>query len=130
VYVAGGTVTLSGDILGLPPGATYSGFSVNNVAQGGAPSPNGGGVWGDGNGGALYVAGGNATLTNDSVISNLADGWDVALGSYTGGIFIASGATVSLDSFTVNNTYGNSTYSEGYGMGGNTQIVGTYTLLS
>jgi hypothetical protein len=129
VYVAGGTVTLSGDILGQPPSVTNNGFPANNTAQAGAPSENGGGMWGNGNGGALYVAGGSATLTDDSVISNLADGWDFILGSYTGGIFIASGATVSLDSFTVNNTYGNSTYSEGYGMGGNTQIVGTYTLL-
>jgi hypothetical protein len=130
VYVAGGTVTLSGDTLGQPPSDTNNGFPANNTAQAGAPYPGGGGVWGNGNGGALYVAGGNATLTNDSVISNLADGWDVGLGSYTGGIFIASGATVSLDSFTVNNTHNNSTYSEGSGgVYGYAQIVGTYTLL-
>jgi hypothetical protein len=119
VYVAAGTVTLSADTL------------ESNTAQGGLPYSNGGeaGQYGNGNGGALYVAGGNATLTNDYVISNLANGYDVA--NCTGGIFIASGASVSVDSFTVKNIYGNSTYSAAFkSYVQDPQILGTYVLLT
>jgi hypothetical protein len=127
VYVAGGTVTLSADTLGNTPGGGGGGAGGNR-ALGSAPYEVG--LYGNGNGGALYVAGGNVALTNDYVIGNLADGDDY-LGSYTGGIFIASGATVSLDSLTLYGTTLNTTYREA--TGGyvyDSQIVGTYTLLS
>jgi hypothetical protein len=125
VYVAGGTVALSSDTFG-----TTSGFvtpTVENAAQiGGDPK---GSTYGNANGGALYLAGGNVTLANNYVTSNLADGSGY-VGSYTGGIFIASGATVSIDPFTVANTFQNVSYSEVYGRYlADSQIVGTYILL-
>jgi hypothetical protein len=126
VFVAGGTVTLSADTLGNTPAG--GGGAGGNWALGSAPYEVG--LYGDGNGGALYVAGGVVTLTNDYVIGNQADGYDY-LGSYTGGIFIASGATVSLDSLTLYGTNLNTTYSEARGSYVyDPQIVGTYTLLS
>jgi len=134
VYVAGGTVTLSADVFGT---TSYFGPPpIENTAYGG-DDRKGSGLYGNGNGGALYVAGGSVTLTNDYVISNQAAGYEYPTGGpYTGGIFIASGATVYLDAFTVNNTYQNSTYTDLLGGGfGNpelwdNQIVGTYILLS
>jgi hypothetical protein len=127
VYVAGGTVTLSGDTLGDPAdGININGGPTENAAQGGFnEQPR---IYGNANGGALYVAGGRVTLTNDSVINNLADGADYLGGPYTGGIFIAPAATLSLDSATV--IYSNTTYSEYMGgLAYDPQIVGTYTLL-
>lgn len=60
-------------------------------------------------GGGLYVAGGTVTMQTDSVN-----------GSWSGGgIFIASGATVYLDSSTVANTVNNSDFN----------IDGTYSPL-
>jgi hypothetical protein len=107
VYVAGGTVTLSGDTFGL---ANFGGSPVN-VAEAG----NGGVA----RGGAICVAGGSVTLTNDYVQSNLAESPQSLVYPQGGGIFIASGATVYLDSFTVNNTFGNTP----------DNIHGTYNLL-
>jgi len=48
------------------------------------------------------VAGGSATLSNDTVESNRAGYYGAG-----GGIYIASGATVYIDSFTVTNTIDN-----------------------
>ncbi|HBI45295.1 MAG TPA: hypothetical protein DDY78_20955 [Planctomycetales bacterium] len=109
VCVAGGTATLTND--------TFS----SNVAQGGqggaAYSAPGNG--GNGFGGALEVSGGTVSLTSSTVSRNTAQGG--ALGTSQigglgethagegegGGLYIASGATVYLDSFTVKNTKGN-----------------------
>jgi hypothetical protein len=124
VYVAGGTVKMSADIFGTS--ASFASQTTENIAEGGA---NTSGQFGTGNGGALYVAGGSVTLTNDYVISNLAEGDE--FGPYTGGIVIASGATVSIDSFTVANTNNNYTYEIGANLYllSQQQIVGTYMLL-
>jgi hypothetical protein len=82
---------------------------------------------GDGYGGAVYVAGGSVTLTNDYIqgnyVENLGNPDGAAFGDhggYGGGIFIASGA-VYIDSFTLNNTTAN------FSNGGN--IWGPYHLL-
>jgi len=79
VYVAGGTVSLSGDTVDSNSASYYSAVS----------------------GGGLYIAAGTVTLTNCTVASNTANG-------YGGGIYIASGATVYIDPFTlahvINNT--------------------------
>ena len=76
-------------------------------------------------GGGLYVAGGTVTLASDTLASNNANqggGLYVAAGTVTltnctvqanaaagsgGGVYIASGATVYLDSFTVADTADN-----------------------
>ena len=109
VYIAAGTVTMSGDTFG-----TVNGFvsgATGNSAQGGY-----GNVFhpGDGYGGAVYVAGGSVTLTNDTIrgnyVADLAnpDGASFGdYGGYGGGIYIASRATVYIDTFTVNHTVGN-----------------------
>jgi hypothetical protein len=114
VYIAAGTVTLSGDSLGYQS-ATF-----------GVP-PNSAEGWGvvpgdNGYGGALYVAGGSVTLTNDYVQGNAAFDLNSTayLGPNGGGMFIASGATLYLDSFTWGQTTGNSP----------NNIWGGYTLLS
>ena len=70
--------------------------------------------------GGLYVAGGTVTLTKGTVESNFVNG------GYGGGLFIAKGATVYLDSFTVANTINNTDSS---GLNGPTaNIDGTYIL--
>ena len=62
-----------------------------------------------GYGGGIYVgysgsAGGTTvTLTNSTVRRNEADG----IGDQGGGIFIAAGAVLSLDEFTLSETVGN-----------------------
>jgi hypothetical protein len=112
VYVAGGNVTLSGDVLGEVDGNLAGG----NVAT--DPS-------GDAYGGGLCVAGGTVTLTNDTVQNN-----EVLFGQRGegGGIFIASGAAVYLDSFTQSNTINNFWYDGNDGYSEN-DIWGPYTLL-
>jgi hypothetical protein len=116
VYVAAGTVTLSGDSLGMQSATGGVGVPGNSAeGWGSLPGDNG-------YGGALYVAGGSVTLTNDYVQGNTAfDNQGTGyVGPNGGGIFKASGATVYLDSFTVNNTTNNSP----------NDIRGGYTLLS
>src|SRR5262249_37842298 len=100
IYVAAGHVSLSNDTV------TANGIRVGGLA---ANTPLGGG---------LYVAGGTVTMRNDAVSSNSS-----ILG---GGIFIATGATVYLDSFTVNNTTGNGDL----GLQIISNIAGTYILLT
>lgn len=119
IYVAAGTVTLSGDTVGGPAG--IENLNEQNIAQGGSS--------GNGYGGGLYLAGGSVTLTNDVVENNQAEG-NNAYGPYGGGIYIASGATVYLDSFTVNNTYNNTSHSTAYQQSYNDNIFGAYILLS
>ena len=108
IDVAGGTVTLNFVDL------------LSNTAQGGlGGSPSDGlgpsGSSGDAVGGGLSVGGGAVKLTNDTLTNNqvLSSGLP---GGFTAGsdIYIASGATVYLDAFTVAHT-------------GN--IYGTYILL-
>jgi hypothetical protein len=102
LYVAAGKVTLSGDTLGL---YSSTGFVLGNTAEGFGVQPGDNGY-----GGALYVAGGSVTLTNDYIQGNTAldNQGTPYLGPNGGGIFIASGATVYIDSFTVGKTLGNS----------------------
>jgi hypothetical protein len=116
IYVARGSLTMNADRV------------ESNTAQGGKAAPQGTGgysFWfsGFGYGGGLCVAGGSVTLTNDTVDHNVA-GDDQLPHGYGGGIFIGSGATVYLDSFTVANTYSNTTYTP-WGP----DIYGTYILL-
>jgi hypothetical protein len=74
-----------------------------------------GGMGGEAFGGGLYAGGGALTLTNDAVSGNEAlegvqpgNTFPGLVGPTAGGgIEIASAATVSLDSFTVNNTTNN-----------------------
>jgi hypothetical protein len=107
LYVAGGTVTIANDTVA----SNWAGYGTNNT-------PNVGTVVYSGYGGGLNVAGGTVTLTNDTVESNLA--------GYGGGIYIASAATVYLDSFTVANTINNT---DSTGTNGSTaNIDGTYSL--
>ena len=102
VYVAAGTVTLSGDALGMYSATNYV---PGNVAEGYGIQPGDNGY-----GGAIYVAGGSVTLTNDYIEGNTASDYQgtAYLGPEGGGIFIASGATVYLDSFTYGAMTGNS----------------------
>jgi hypothetical protein len=109
VCVLAGTVTLSGDSLGGPQG--NNGAVDQNVAAAGvsAYGPNYG--HGYGYGGGLCVLGGTVTLTNDVVENNTA-GWLNSWGgfweyAYGGGIYVASGATISIDFFTQAHTFFN-----------------------
>ena len=112
---------------------------VSNVVQGGTGGySNGGGAYG-GNafGGGLYVGGGTVTLTNDTVTGNAATGGYGGAGNFPttphdgaaggAGIYIASGAKVSLDSYTVANTTSNYDYSDGFSK--EDDIDGSYTLV-
>jgi hypothetical protein len=109
VYVASGTVTMNADTIGNPPfdpvTGAYTGAKANF-----ASGP--GGVFGRGYGGGAYMAGGTVTLANDKIIYNTA--------YIGGGVDIASGAKVYLDSFTKTNTYLNA----------GINIYGTYTLFA
>ena len=101
VYLASGSATLSGDTI------------ANNTVSGGPGGSSDLRSHGEGFGGGLCVAGGSATLSNDTVESNTSD----AAG---GGIYIASGATVYIDSFTVTNTINNTDHS---GLNGSTANI-------
>jgi hypothetical protein len=115
VYVAGGTVNLTSAVLS------------NNTALGGG----GGstdccpGAGGDGQGGGLYVAGGTVSLRTDMVTSNTAqEGFGLGpSASYGGGMYIAAGATVYLDAFTLAHTSNNTANID-------PDISGSYILLS
>jgi hypothetical protein len=87
----------------------------NNTAVAGANAINAPGFSGPAGGGGIYINSGTATLSNDTVEYNTG-GWlqTNAHGStttiyvyYNGGIDIASGATVYLDTFTVDHTINN-----------------------
>lgn len=107
VYVAAGTVTMSGDTVGS--GAQGFNSLVPNVARSAGFNPS--------YGGGICVAGGTVTLTEDTIHDNSAGG-NGSMG-HGGGIYIAPGATVDLDSFTLAHAVGNHP----------SNIVGTYTLL-
>ena len=120
VYVAAGTVTMNADTVGNPSGASGA---KSNMAQGGGGS-------GVGYGGGICVAGGTVTLTNDTIEYNWAAGTGVngafepapTPAGHGGGIFISSGASVSIDPFTLAHTILNTSFR-------NINIDGTYTLL-
>jgi hypothetical protein len=99
VYVASGTVTMSGDKLG--PLNVYAG----NYALAGGYYPHSGRA----EGGGLCVAGGSVTLTNDQISGNEVFGQDAYLHPYGQGkgIFIAPSAQVYLDWSTRNDKQGN-----------------------
>jgi hypothetical protein len=98
VYVASGTVTMSGDKLG-----PLSYFIDGNYAAAGGYYPH----VGKAQGGGLCVAGGSVTLTNDQISGNAAFGQNGVQFGQGPGIFIAPGATVYLDVSTRSNTVGN-----------------------
>ena len=99
--VAGGTVTLANDTV-----ECNSAYGAN------------------GYGGGLYVAGGTVTLYQRHGGMAIRNGDVPARRRTAAGIFIASGATVYLDSFTVANTINNT---DSTGLNGSTaNIDGTY----
>jgi hypothetical protein len=135
IYVASGTVTLSSDTLssnvayqaGSGAGGALciaGGFvsvldcSMNdNLAQASGPiiPPH----WAEG--GAVFVAGGTVTMRDDSITGNSANGRARGIG---GGLYIRSGATVYLDSFTVANIVDNTASTS------NNDLYGSYTLIT
>jgi hypothetical protein len=112
VYVAGGTANITNTTFGLNVASSFGGGesfgSALYVAAGQVILAST--TVSDNNsydvGGGVYVAGGTVTLTNDTVQNN----------TY-GGFYIASGATVYIDAFTLANTIDN---------GNGVNIVGTY----
>lgn len=128
VYVAGGTVTLSADAT-APIGYAAG---TENVVSGGFGD--GIGQHGIGYGGFLYVASGTVTLTNDLVINNQAGDYEDIEGlvnGYGGGIFIAPGAPVYIDNYTVVSAYTISNYDSSSGYTGLTaNIDGAYIPLT
>jgi hypothetical protein len=128
VCIAGGTANISSTTIGADP---VSGWGGNWALGGydpytGTYAPFGPGA---GYGGGIYVGAGTVTLTNDVIDDNEAgssingafDGFDNK--GYGGGIDIATGAAVFIDSYTVGMTF-NNTASSSAG-----DIVGSYTLL-
>jgi hypothetical protein len=107
--VEAGTIALSGDMV------------ASNLVRTGYPAV--------ADGAAIYIASRvMVTLCNDTVESNTAD--DTCGGttfpgvfSYGGGIYISSGSTVYIDSFTVANTINNTAFNA-------PNIDGTYVLQS
>jgi hypothetical protein len=112
LYIAAGQVTLTASTLtgnsaiggagGAVPPVVYNPDAIPYTGPGGSAY-----------GGALFVAGGTVTLSNDTVEGNscqygyqndLSAGHGVASG---GGIVIAQGATVSIDAFTLGHTINN-----------------------
>ena len=55
----------------------------------------------------MYVASGIVSLRSATVTSNTAHSCQFSNGGYGGGLYIAAGATVYLDAFTVANTSNN-----------------------
>jgi hypothetical protein len=123
VDLAGGTASLAGSE--LQSNAATGGKSGSVPASSINSDP---GTGGNAYGGGLYAGGGTSTLTNDTVTGNDASGGGSTFTGqgYGGGIEIASAASVSLDSFTVNNT--NNNYMFNSVAGGTSNIYGTYIL--
>jgi hypothetical protein len=105
LYIAGGSVSL-----------LDSSMSDNVAQASGTMIPF---RWAEG--GAVCVAGGTVTMRDDSVTGNSANGH--ARG-FSGGLYIASAATVYLDAFTVANIVNNTA------SGISNDIYGAYTLIS
>jgi hypothetical protein len=128
IYVGGGTVALSGDTVGNFPGAASS---SSNIATGPPFS-----MSHQGYGGGLCVAGGTVTLTQDTFIRNVAGGAQYLSNtlacpcgypSYGIGndIYIAPGALVYIDSFTLYGMYNHVSNAQIYGH----YILQTFPLL-
>jgi hypothetical protein len=104
IYVAGGTVALSNDTLS-------SNTAVGGT--GGSSSSGTGGKGGSGYGGALYAAGGALYLHSDTISGNSAQSGPggspggCAGSASGGGLYIATAASVSLDTFTLDHTKDN-----------------------
>jgi hypothetical protein len=92
LYVAGGTVNISNTT-----------FSSNSATAGFTQLVNGASAFG----GAIYVAAGSVTITTSTVTKNEAYANWIPGTSDGGGLYIANGAAISLDAFTVANTTGN-----------------------
>jgi hypothetical protein len=129
VYVAAGTVVMNGDTVGSAQ--FTSGYQTQNVAQSGAEANGYVNASRIADGGGLYVAAGSVTLTNDIIEGNVAGTYEYGqyIDGYGGGIYIASGATVYIDSFTLANTTYNSD-SSGIYFGNTANIDGRYILLA
>lgn len=140
---SGGAVYVTGGKTAATVGMESMVFQYN-IAQGGA----GGtypyytdfwdvqGLGGNAYGGALFAAGGQATIQSTTVQDNEALGGQggslpgVAPGEgYGGGIEIASAAALSLDSFTVDNTTNNQIFTS-FQVWAVSNIDGTYILLT
>ncbi len=95
LYVAGGTANITDTTL------------TGNWALGGPPVP--GLLGGSAYGGALYVAAGQVVLTTTTATNNgaLPTGPSSRATGYGGGFFIANGATVDIDAFTLSNVVNN-----------------------
>jgi hypothetical protein len=138
LYVAGGTTNLTNVTLyantarggqGGPGAAKTTANCDCSTRFAYTVSATDGGAGGNGLGGGLYVAGGTATLSGDTVSSNTAQGGAGGKGGSGGGhdgspglgegggIYLADGATVMLDAFTLANTKHNKP----------DDIYGTYT---
>jgi hypothetical protein len=113
VYMAGGTLNLSGD-------------TMNGNFAGGQPvlqlNPNSGF---DSCGGGMYVASGTVTLCNDFVENNVAIGRADAQGA---GIDISSKAKVYIDASTLAQVISNTSYPGTFPNGTVDNIDGPYTL--
>lgn len=142
LYTATGTLNISSVAVQANQALGGTGGATNDASQnGGDPG------WGvpevPGNGGVAYgggidVAGGTTSLAGTELLSNVARGGTGGFdrfysgnggNAFGGGIEIASLASVSLDSFTVTNTINNDVVN-GYGVGGISNIDGTYILLT
>jgi hypothetical protein len=119
--VAAGTVSLTGVLVNgnAADGGSTPYFNGFFPCQSFPPPPNA-------YGGGIYVGGGTLTLCNDIAENNMALGGYPTGRGFGGGIYIVSGATVYIDSFTVAHTINNTDIS---GLNGSTaNIGGTYTL--
>jgi len=107
-FIAAGTVRLtsvtaeSNSAIGAPASVQFSNFP------------------GNGYGGSIYAGGGTLTLCSDTVESNSAPTGQLSGYGYGGGIYIVSGATVYIDSFTVAHTINNTDSS---GLNGSTANI-------
>jgi hypothetical protein len=109
----------------------------HNQAVGGrgGSAPAGGGRGGDGNGGAIYIAAGTATLRNTIVTENIALRGAGGAGSrgspsgfpgqgFGGGIYITNDAQLGLDDFTLAHLTNNTASTS------NPNVFGQYTIIS
>jgi hypothetical protein len=117
IYIGGGTVDLSNVVLDLNAaqgGNGAEGGQVETSGRGGKPYRVGNGNGGNGLGGGLCIAAGTVTLRNTTVQNNKTTGGLRGGGGGAsdglgegGGLYIASAASVSLDSFTLANVRNN-----------------------
>jgi len=126
VYIASGTASLTG--------CTISGNSAFGGVGGFAPDLVVGEASLGGFGGGVYIAAGvatlsNATMQNNQAVGDILDGgWSAPGPGYCGGIYIASGATVTLCNDTVQSN--TATFSGGgiYVVSGATVYIDSFTV--